>query len=95
MSKLVSMGLPDTVFDNATFDTDCFDGNYPVGTRITVESPVTVPQVVIDSTINPPLIIESPIILPAAILDSTINPVLVIESAIITPKVTVNSTIDA
>ena len=73
MSKLVSMGLPDTVFDNATFDTDCFDGNYPVGTRITVESPVTVPQVVIDSTINPVLVIESSIITPRVVINSTID----------------------
>ena len=70
---MVSMGLPDTVFDNATFDTDCFDGNYPVGTRITVESPVTVPQVVIDSTINPVLVIESSIITPRVVINSTID----------------------
>jgi len=46
------MGIADTVFDNATFDDDYFDGNQPIGNWLTVDSTITMPQLTVDSTID-------------------------------------------
>jgi hypothetical protein len=56
------MGIADTVFDNATFDDDYFDGNQPIGNRITLDGTITVPQLTVDSTITmPQLTVDSTI----------------------------------
>ncbi len=58
------MGLTDTVFDDAVFDEDCFDGNQARAGQITV-----------DSTIEGALVLDGTIPAAAAeiILDSTIS----------------------
>lgn len=56
------MGIADTVFDNATFDDDYFDGNQPIGNRLTVDSTIPINQITVDSTITmPQLTVDSTI----------------------------------
>lgn len=86
-------GLLDTVFEEAVFDTDCFDADQARGGRIIIESPIAVPQIVIDSTIIAGITIESPITVPPITIDSTIITGITIESPV-SAGVTLDSTIE-